>query len=124
MIEPLIRRVAELVDTGWEPQTTTDTSASLATRGPFQWWLFVFMVILFPLLGGVLYVAFWLATSRVVKPLAPLSTRNPRIPSGVRARLCIRPLRRYSTKCRTRPPISLWLSFPRTTQPNTKGSPL
>ncbi len=66
MIEPLNRRVAEFVDMGWEPQATTDTSASLTTRGPFQWWLFVFVVILFPLLGGVLYVAFWLATSRVV----------------------------------------------------------
>src|SRR5262249_6397213 len=31
---------------------------------PFNWWLFLFVVIFFPLFGGILYLIFWLATSR------------------------------------------------------------
>ena len=64
MHEALARRVDELVECGWEPQTTTETTASLAGRRPFNWWLFVLVVIFFPLFGGVLYLIFWLATSR------------------------------------------------------------
>ena len=64
MHEALARRVDQLVECGWEPQTTTETTASLAGRRPFNWWLFVLVVIFFPLFGGVLYLIFWLATSR------------------------------------------------------------
>ncbi len=60
----LARRVDELVECGWEPQTTTETTASLVGRRPFSWWLFLFVVIFFPLFGGILYLIFWLATSR------------------------------------------------------------
>ena len=60
----LARRVDELVECGWEPQTTTETTASLVGRRPFDWWLFLFVVIFFPLFGGILYLIFWLATSR------------------------------------------------------------
>src|SRR5215471_3692231 len=48
----LARRIDELVECGWEPITTTETSATLHGRRPFSWWLFLFVVI------------FWLATSR------------------------------------------------------------
>lgn len=58
------RRVDELVECGWEPQTTTETSASLVGRRPFSWWLFLLVVIFFPLFGGIAYLVFWLATSR------------------------------------------------------------
>ena len=61
----LAKRIDELVECGWEPITTTETSASLAGRRPFSWWLFLFVVIFFPVFGGVLYLIFWLATSRV-----------------------------------------------------------
>ena len=44
--------------------TTTETSAALVGRRPFNWWLFVLVVVFFPLFGGVLYLIFWLATSR------------------------------------------------------------
>jgi hypothetical protein len=64
MHEALARRIDELVECGWEPQTTTETTASLAGRQPFNWWLFVLVVIFFPLFGGILYLIFWLATSR------------------------------------------------------------
>jgi hypothetical protein len=37
----LSQRVAELVANGWEPVTTTDTTASLTGRRPFAWWLFL-----------------------------------------------------------------------------------
>jgi len=60
----LAKRIDDLVECGWEPITTTETSASLIGRRPFSFWLFLFVVVFFPLFGGVLYLVFWLATSR------------------------------------------------------------
>ncbi len=60
----LAKRIDELVEIGWEPVTTTETSASLVGRRPFSWWLFLFVVVFFPFFGGILYLIFWLATSR------------------------------------------------------------
>jgi len=64
-MEAVLReRVQNLVKNGWEPVTTTETSASLAGRRPFAWWLFLIVIFVFPLFGGVLYLIFWLATSK------------------------------------------------------------
>jgi hypothetical protein len=60
----LARRVDELVECGWEPKTTTETSAALIGRRPFNWWLFLMVLIFFPLFGGILYLIFWLSTSQ------------------------------------------------------------
>ena len=60
----LSQRVDELVGNGWEPVTTTETTASLVGRRPFAWWLFLIVLFLFPLFGGLLYLIFWLATSK------------------------------------------------------------
>jgi len=60
----LNQRVTELVANGWEPVTTTETTASLVGRRPFGWWLFLIVIFLFPLFGGLLYLIFWLATSK------------------------------------------------------------
>ena len=60
----LAKRIDELVEIGWEPITTTETSASLIGRRPFSWWLFLLVVVFFPFFGGILYLIFWLATSR------------------------------------------------------------
>ena len=60
----LAKRVDELVEMGWQPVTTTETTVSLVGRRPFNWWLFLFVVLFFPLFGGMLYLIFWLATSR------------------------------------------------------------
>jgi len=60
----LSQRVDELVAKGWEPVTTTETTASLVGRRPFAWWLFLIVMFLFPLFGGLLYLIFWLATSK------------------------------------------------------------
>ena len=60
----LSQRVAELVSNGWEPVTTTENTASLAGRRPFAWWLFLIVLFLFPIFGGLLYLIFWLATSK------------------------------------------------------------
>jgi hypothetical protein len=60
----LAKRIDELVEMGWEPVTSTETSASLVGRRPFSWWLFLFVVVFFPFFGGILYLVFWLATSR------------------------------------------------------------
>jgi hypothetical protein len=60
----LSQRVGELVANGWEPVTTTENTASLVGRRPFAWWLFLLVIFLFPLFGGLLYLVFWLATSK------------------------------------------------------------
>src|SRR5512137_1492654 len=60
----LSQRVDQLVANGWEPVTTTETTASLAGRRPFAWWMFLLVIFVFPLFGGVLYLIFWLATSK------------------------------------------------------------
>ncbi len=60
----LSQRVDELVGNGWEPVTTTETTAALIGRRPFAWWLFLIVLFLFPLFGGLLYLIFWLATSK------------------------------------------------------------
>ena len=60
----LSRRVDQLVTNGWEPVTATETTASLTGRRPFAWWLFLIVIFVFPLFGGLLYLIFWLATSK------------------------------------------------------------
>lgn len=60
----LAKRVDDLVEVGWEPTATTETSAALIGRRPFSWWTFLFVVIFFPVFGGILYLIFWLATSK------------------------------------------------------------
>ena len=57
-------KVTELVNSGWELVTTTETTASLTGRRPFAWWLFLLVIFVFPLFGGILYLIFWLATSK------------------------------------------------------------
>ncbi len=64
MDSKLTQRVDELVANGWEPVTTTETTASLAGRRPFAWWLFLIVIFVFPLFGDLLYLIFWLATSK------------------------------------------------------------
>ena len=64
MHKALAKRVDDLVECGWEPHTTTETSAAMLGRRPFSWWLFLLVVVFFPLFGGILYLIFWLSTSR------------------------------------------------------------
>ena len=60
----LAKRIDELVECGWEPHATTETSAALSGRRPFNWWLFLLVLFFFPLFGGILYLIFWSFTSR------------------------------------------------------------
>jgi len=60
----LSQHVDRLVANGWEPVTTAETTASLTGRRPFAWWLFLIVIFIFPLFGGLLYLIFWLATSK------------------------------------------------------------
>jgi len=60
----LSRRIDDLVTNGWEPVTTTETTATLVGRRPFAWWLFLIVIFVFPLFGGLLYLVFWLTTSK------------------------------------------------------------
>jgi hypothetical protein len=59
----LAKRVDQLVECGWVPRTTTETTASLVGRRPFHFWLFLLVIVLFPLFGGVVYLIFYLLTS-------------------------------------------------------------
>jgi hypothetical protein len=59
----LAQRVDQLVECGWVPSTTTETTASLVGRRPFNWWLFLLVIVFFPLFGGVVYLIFWMLTS-------------------------------------------------------------
>lgn len=60
----LSQRIDRLVADGWEPVTMTETTASLVGRRPFAWWLFLIVIFVFPLFGGLLYLVFWFATSK------------------------------------------------------------
>ena len=64
MESALSQRVDKLVKDGWQPVTTTETTATLAGQRPFAWWLFIIVIFVLPLVGGLLYLVFWLATSR------------------------------------------------------------
>ena len=64
MESALSQRVDKLVEDGWQPVTTTETTATLAGQRPFAWWLFIIVIFVLPLVGGLLYLVFWLATSR------------------------------------------------------------
>lgn len=61
----LASETGRLVDWGWDVKSNTDTTAFLETRGPFNWLLFAVLVLLFPFIGGLLYIVFWLIASRV-----------------------------------------------------------
>lgn len=60
----LAAEIARLTDWGWHVVSHTDSTASLETRGPFNWLLFALSILLFFGIGGLLYVAFWLVASR------------------------------------------------------------
>jgi hypothetical protein len=64
MQSALTKRVEELVECGWYPETTTETTASLVGRRPFSWWLFLLVIVFFPIFGGIVYLIFWFLTSR------------------------------------------------------------
>ena len=64
MQSALTKRVEELVECGWYPETTTETTASLVGRRPFSWWLFLLVIVFFPIFGGIVYLIFWHLTSR------------------------------------------------------------
>ncbi len=59
MQSALAQRMDQLVELGWEPHTTTETSASLIGRRPFSWWLFLLVIFFIPGFGGLFYLVFW-----------------------------------------------------------------
>ena len=64
MIKELSARVSELVNMGWVLQSQTDTTATLTTRRPINWWLFMFFLVFLFLLGALIYLIIWYTTSR------------------------------------------------------------
>jgi hypothetical protein len=60
MNQKLAAELSELSSFGWKVTSQTDTTASVETRGPFSWWIFLFCLLFFPLVGGTIYVLWWL----------------------------------------------------------------
>ncbi len=55
----LNRHIADLVDYGWTPKSISSNSASLSCPAPFSWPLFLVSTFFLPVLGGLIYLAFW-----------------------------------------------------------------
>ena len=53
-----------LVNLGWNIKTQTDTTVSLETRSPFNWWIFLFCLLIFFGFGALIYTLYWLIASR------------------------------------------------------------
>ncbi len=49
-----------LSSVGWRVESQTETTASLETRGPFNWWIFLFCLLFFPIIGSAIYILWWL----------------------------------------------------------------
>ena len=56
----LSAEIGDLSSFGWKVTSQTEASASLETRGPFSWWIFLFCLLFFPLVGGWVYVLWWI----------------------------------------------------------------
>ena len=49
-----------LSSVGWRVESQTETTASLTTRGPFNWWILLFCLVFFPIVGSAIYILWWL----------------------------------------------------------------
>ncbi len=56
----LASEIALLSDVGWKVVSQTESIVSLETRGPFSWWIFLFCLIFFPIVGSTIYILWWL----------------------------------------------------------------
>lgn len=64
MTAALAKRIGLLTDMGWSVRSQTESTAALETRRPFNWMIFLLLLI-FSLGGGaLLYTGYWLLTSR------------------------------------------------------------
>ena len=59
----LAARVRELIDMGWNVKSQSENTAVLETRGPFNWLLFILLLLFF--LVALIYLTYWLIASRV-----------------------------------------------------------
>jgi hypothetical protein len=56
----LATEVEVLEGLGWSVRGKTETSVSLGTRSPFNWWIFLIGLLLFVGVGALIYVFYWL----------------------------------------------------------------
>lgn len=56
----LATEVDLLSSMGWKVTSQTESTAALETRGPFSWWIFLFCLLLFPIIGATLYILWWM----------------------------------------------------------------
>ena len=61
----LAREVAALANLGWTIKSQSATTAELETREPFNWWLVYAGSLMLLGVGGLIYAASWLISSRV-----------------------------------------------------------
>ena len=60
----LAARIGELTDLGWGVRSQTESTAALETRSRFHWGVLLILLIFFLGFGAILYVGYWLLTSR------------------------------------------------------------
>ncbi len=53
-----------LSSVGWRVLSQTENTASLETRGPFNWWIMLFCLVFFPIVGSAIYILWWLVFDR------------------------------------------------------------
>ncbi len=56
----LAAKVDVLASVGWRVQSQTVTTVSLEMRGPFNWWILLFCLVFFPIVGSAIYILWWL----------------------------------------------------------------
>ena len=64
MSPTLATEVEMLEGLGWSVRSETETSVSLRTRSPFNWWIFLVGLLLFVGVGALIYVFYWLIFAR------------------------------------------------------------
>ena len=65
MRQALAKEVGALAESGWSIKSQSATTAELETREPFNWWLVYAGSLMLLGLGGLIYAASWLISSRV-----------------------------------------------------------
>jgi len=70
MIHELAASTGELINMGWGLKSQTETTALLETRRPINWWAFLIFLILFFVVGALVYLIVWSLTARALVFLA------------------------------------------------------
>jgi hypothetical protein len=66
-MNPILATEVEVLEgLGWRVRSETESSVSLRTRSPFNWWIFFVGLLLSVGVGALIYVFYWLIFARSV----------------------------------------------------------